>query len=189
MTRPVVHRSRVCPPLTVLAHTALAVGQCLVIVPTMVGLVVATLSGACTSCLVLGARNAHRSAAFAPPLMATAIAVLSFEAVRHHLVGPASGPLAAALVMLPPGTALIIVTVELAARSLAHTGGVVLVTTQLVLFAAGTLMDAQLGELPALSDIAVHAGPGPMWLGAGVLVVTSIAGFRWAARVRRRDRT
>ena len=173
--------------MTVLAHTAMAVGQCLVIAPTVLCLVVATGSGMFASCVVLRTRGSRPLGVFVPLVVASIVASFSFEAVRHGLVGPASGPLAAALVTFPPGTALTTAAVELASDSLvADAGRIAVVTVALLLFAMGTVTDVELAGLPTLPGTSADLCSGTMWLGAAVFLVASTVCFRWPAWARRR---
>lgn len=193
MTHPVGGPARNCPLVTVLAHTTMAVGQCLVIAPTALGLGVAAGSGMFCGCVVLRTRDGHPLGVFVPLAVTTVIAVFSFETSRHGLIGPSSGPLAASLVTFPPGTALTTAAAELASgRQIADAGRLALVTVQLLLFAVGTLTDTVLDGLPAqptpLAAPADVLGSGTTWLGAAVFVTASAVHVRWPVWTRRRGR-
>lgn len=169
----------------------MAIGQCLVIQPTALGLTVATGSGVFMSCLVLRTRGSRPLGVFVPLVLAAIIATFSFETARHGLIGPASGPLAASLVTFPPGTALTVAAVELTSDGLvANASCIALLTVQLLLFAMGTVTDAELAGLPAQPSVsgtpADILGSGTTWLGAAVFVLASAVCFRWPAWAQRR---
>jgi hypothetical protein len=180
-------RSRRRPFATVSAHTAMAVGQCLALRPTMLGLVVAGGFGLLASNIVVRRRGAGGLGAFTPLVVAGIIAALSLEIAKHGLAFPLVRPLISALVTLPPGVAVTIATVELASDELVAAASVLaLVTGQLLLYAVGIIIAGELGNLlgrAALPD--QHAdliGDGAPWLGMGVFVVASLCYLRGPRR-------
>ena len=182
MTRHGIPRPRNHPLVTVVAHTATAVGQCLIVAPTALGLTVATIAGVGTSCLVLRNRGRYSFGVFVPLVLATIVAASSYEAIRHGLVWPPLAPLAAALVTFPPGTALTTATLELAADGMvAAAGRGTLLIVVWLMFAAATVIDAALAGLPMLPGASGSLGAGTTWLGGAIFVGASVAYFRWPA--------
>lgn len=158
----------------------MSVGQCLALRPTVLGLVVAGGFGLLASGVVV---RRPRTGAFAPLVVAAVIAVLSLAAARHGLGFPASRPLLAALLTVPPGVAVTITTVELGSDELAASADWwAWVAGHLLMYAAGIVVAGELGGLldrAALPD--QHAdilGGGPPWLGMFVFVVASSLYFR-----------
>lgn len=176
-------RSRRRPFATVAAHTAMAVGQCLALRPTMLGLVIAGGFGLLAGRMVVGRRTTGASGAFAPLVVATVIAVLAMEFARHGFGFAAARPLIAALVTLPPGVAVTITVVELVSDQLvAAASRLAMLAGQMLLYTAGIIVAGELGGLlgqAALPD--QHAdlvGVGAPWLGMFVFVAASSLYFR-----------
>jgi hypothetical protein len=180
---PPMPRSRRHPFATVSAHTAMAVGQCLALRPTMLCLVVAGGFGLLASTIVVRRRSAGAPGAFAPLAVAGIIAALSLEIAQHGPAFPLVRPLLAALVTLPPAVAVTIATVELASDELVAAASVLaLVTGQLLLYAVGIIIAGELSGLlgrAALPDQHTDLiGNGAPWLGMCVFVVASLLYLR-----------
>ncbi|HEY0806635.1 MAG TPA: hypothetical protein VGD84_16295 [Pseudonocardiaceae bacterium] len=165
------------------AHTAMAVGQCLALRPTVLGLVIAGGFGLLAGNIVVRRRTTGAFGALAPLVVATIIAALSLAIAKHGPVFPPLRPLIAALVTLPPGVALTIATVALASDELvAAASGLALVAGLLLLYSAGIIvageLDGLLGRVALPDQHADLVGRGAPWLGMCLFVVASSLYFR-----------
>jgi uncharacterized membrane protein/uncharacterized membrane protein YjjP (DUF1212 family) len=142
--------------VTVLGHTMMTVGLCLVLQPTLLDAAVAAVFGALVGTLILLARG-HRVLNVLIPVLATMIvSALTFVAVREGVVDPGLRTLIAPLITFLPGGMLTTATVELASGEMvAGASRLVYGGMQLLLLAFGIIAGVELAGLPsgyALAD-------------------------------------
>lgn len=135
--------------VTVLGHTMIVVGLCLILRPTPLDLVVGAVLGALVGTLILATRG-HRVLLMLTPVVATTVvAALTFIAVEQGIADPGLRTMIAPLITLLPGSALTTATVELASGEMvAGASRLVAGGMQLLLMAFGIVAGAELAGLP-----------------------------------------
>jgi uncharacterized membrane protein/uncharacterized membrane protein YjjP (DUF1212 family) len=172
--------------VTVLGHTVMTVGLCLVLQPTLFDAAVAAVFGALVGTLILLARGHHVLSVLIPVLATTIVSALTFVAVRQGIVEPGLRTMIAPLITFLPGGMLTTATVELASGEMvAGASRLVSGGMQLLLLAFGIVAGVEIAGLPSetvLDDTAANLlgwwGP---WLGV-VLFGTATAVYFSAPR-------
>lgn len=168
--------------VTLLGYTAMTVGLCLVLQPTLSDVAIAAGLGVLVGIFVLAARGRQTLTVLVPVLSATAVSALSFEAVKHGAADPGLRALIAPLVTFLPGSALTTATVELASGEMvAGASRLVFGSVQMLLLAFGIVAGAGLVGLPSetvLHDQRVNLlGSWAPWLGVVVFGVAAAIYF------------
>jgi len=166
--------------LTVLGHTMMTVGLCLILQPTALDVAVAAVFGALVGTLILLTRGYHILNVLIPVVATTIVSALAFAAVKQGIADPGMRTLIAPLITFLPGGALTTATVELASGEMvAGASRLVFGGMQLLLLAFGIVAGAGIAGLPdvtVLDDGGVNLlGWWAPWLGVLVFgVATSI---------------
>jgi uncharacterized membrane protein YjjP (DUF1212 family) len=166
-------RPRYGRAVTLLAHTAMTVGLCLILQPTPLDVAIAAALGAVVGAIMLLARGRSGLGLFVPLLSALIVSAISFAAVEHGLADPGLRTLIAPLITFLPGGVLTTATVELASGEMvAGTSRLVFGGLQLLLLAFGIAAGAGLAGLPGLDALRdTHANTLGWWAPwLGVLV-------------------
>jgi uncharacterized membrane protein YjjP (DUF1212 family) len=158
------------PSLTVLAHTIMTVGLCLMLQPALLDIALAAVFGAFVGLLVLLAQGHQTMRVLNPVIAATTVSGLTFLAVKHGIGDPGFRPLIAPLVTFLPGSALTTATVELASgEMIAGSSRLVFGGLQMLLLAFGIVAGVEIAGLPSeqvLHDFHVNLlGWWAPWLG------------------------
>jgi uncharacterized membrane protein YjjP (DUF1212 family) len=134
---------------TVLAHTVMTVGLCLILQPTLLDIMVAAVFGAIVGSLIPLARMPGTPGVLTPIVCASIVSALTFLGVEHGFASPGMGTLVAALTTFLPGGILATATVELASGEMvAGASRLVFGGLRLVLLAFGIVAGAELVGLP-----------------------------------------
>jgi uncharacterized membrane protein YjjP (DUF1212 family) len=151
---------RTMPPrhgrvVTVLGHTIMTVGLCLLLRPGPSDVVLAAVLGA----LVGGLRLATRAGVLIPVVAATVVSALTFTAVKHGIADPGLRTLIAPLVAFLPGGVLTTATMELASGEMvAGASRLVFGALQLLLLTVGIVGGAALAGLPGTDVLRDDSG-------------------------------
>lgn len=156
--------------VTILGHTIMTVGLCLILQPTLLDVAIAAVFGAFVGLLLLLTRGRRTLSVLAPVIAATIVSALTFVAVKHGVADPGLRTLIAPLVTFLPGGALTTATVELAAgEMIAGSSRLVFGGLQLLLLALGIVAGVEVAGLPGeqvLHDFHVNLlGWWAPWLG------------------------
>jgi uncharacterized membrane protein/uncharacterized membrane protein YjjP (DUF1212 family) len=166
--------------LTVVGHTLMTVGLCLILQPTALDVAIAAVFGALVGTLILITRGQHILNVLIPVVATTLISALTFTAVKQGIADPGLRTMIAPLITFLPGSALTTATVELASGEMvAGASRLVYGGMQLLLLAFGIVAGAEIAGLPdvnVLDDSGVNLlGWWAPWLGVVVFgVATSI---------------
>ena len=168
--------------LTLIGHTMMTIGLCLILQPTPLDIAIAACLGAFVGALVQLARGRRTVTVLIPIVAAMIVSALTFEAVKHGVADPGLRTLIAPLVTFLPGGALTTATVELASGEMvAGSSRLVFGSLQLLLLAFGIVAGAELVGLPgtdALHDSHVNLlGWWAPWLGVVVFGVATAVYF------------
>lgn len=168
--------------ITVLGHTIMTVGLCLIRQPTLLDVAIAAAFGAFVGLVLLLARTHRTLGVRAPVIAATVASALTFVAVKHGIADPGLRTLIAVLVTFLPGAALTTATVELAAgEMIAGSSRLVFGGLQLLLLALGIVAGVEVAGLPGeqvLHDFHVNLlGWWAPWLGVVLFGVGSALYF------------
>lgn len=175
-------RPRHGAPVTLLSYTAMTIGLCLVLQPTLSDVGIAAGLGVIVGVFVLAARGHQTLTVLVPVISATVVSALSFEAVKHGAADPGLRALIAPLVTFLPGSALTTATVELASGEMvAGASRLVFGSVQMLLLAFGIVAGVGLVGLPSetvLHDQRVNLlGSWAPWLGVIVFGVAAALYF------------
>jgi uncharacterized membrane protein YjjP (DUF1212 family) len=162
--------------VTLLSYTAMTIGLCLVLQPTLGDVRIAAALGVIVGAFVLAARGHQTLTVLVPVISATVVSALSFVAVKHGAADPGLRALIAPLVTFLPGSALTTATVELASGEMvAGASRLVFGSVQMLLLAFGIVAGVGLVGLPSetvLHDERVNLlGSWAPWLGVFVFGV------------------
>ncbi len=168
--------------VTLLSYTAMTIGLCLVLQPTLGDVKIAAGLGLIVGVFVLAARGHQTLTILVPVISATVVSALSFEAVKHGAADPGLRALIAPLVTFLPGSALTTATVELASGEMvAGASRLVFGSVQMLLLAFGIVAGVGLVGLPSetvLHDQRVNLlGSWAPWLGVIVFGVAAALFF------------
>lgn len=168
--------------VTLLSYTAMTVGLCLVLQPTLGDVKITAGLGVIVGIFVLAARGHQTLTILVPVISATVVSALSFEAVKHGAADPGLRALIAPLVTFLPGSALTTATVELASGEMvAGASRLVFGSVQMLLLAFGIVAGVGLVGLPSetvLHDQRVNLlGNWAPWLGVIVFGVAAALYF------------
>lgn len=168
--------------VTLLSYTAMTVGLCLVLQPTLSDVGIAAGLGVIVGVFVLAAQGHQTLTVLVPVISATLVSALSFEAVKHGAADPGLRALIAPLVTFLPGSALTTATVELASGEMvAGASRLVFGSVQMLLLAFGIVAGVGLVGLPSetvLHDQRVNLlGSWAPWLGVIVFGVAAALYF------------
>jgi uncharacterized membrane protein YjjP (DUF1212 family) len=182
-----LRRIRAMPPrhgrlVTLCGYTAMTVGLCLVLQPTLSDVAIAAGLGVLVGIFVLAAQGRQTLTVLVPVLSAMAVSALSFEAVKHGAADPGLRALIAPLVTFLPGSALTTATVELASGEMvAGASRLVFGSVQMLLLAFGIVAGVGLVGLPSeavLHDQRVNLlGSWAPWLGVVVFGIAAAIYF------------
>jgi uncharacterized membrane protein YjjP (DUF1212 family) len=168
--------------VTVLGHTMMTVGLCLILQPALLDVAIAAAFGAFVGSFVLLTSKRHTLSVLTPVIAALIVSALTFEAVKHGIADPGLTTLIAPLVTFLPGGALTTATVELASgETVAGSSRLVYGGLQMLLLAFGIVAGAELVGLPERKDL--HDNPVELlgwwapWVGVVVFGVATAVYF------------
>jgi uncharacterized membrane protein YjjP (DUF1212 family) len=140
--------------VTLLGHTLMTAGLCLILQPTALDVAIATALGALVGALVLLTRERQTMGTLIPILSAMVVSAVTFEAVAHGIADPGLRTLIAPLVTFLPGGILATATLEVASgEMIAGASRLVYGALQMLLLAFGIVAGAELAGLPGRDDL------------------------------------